>query len=445
MKKIIAIIAIFVLNIGLVSFGSIKFKESISSTVMVRSFDDQGNEIFGTGFFMSVDSYILTVSHIIFDEKNQKPFPNIQICTIENEYSKPFCKYSAKVIAYDTDYDLAIIVPEYYLNNDKTIGDRKVNINSLNHSFIDMADELPRMGEKISILGFPNASQLTSITLTEGIVSGFAIDNEGYVNEIATDATINPGNSGGPVLNAVEKAIGIVVAISTDGIGGNYGYIISNDLIKAWFMELSYQDILNPDFVYEIFYNDSLNDLYDDFLLLEGEKVFTDVDFSHKYAFAIKFLKNYQILNGYSDGSFRPENEINRAELLKVLVMGAGHSPSNAYKNCFPDVKEDWYAPYVCFAKLNNWVEGYQDGNFRPEKPVSKAEAVKMILTVFEINFIKDAYEYFRDVKPDSWFFDYITTAYILEIIDDVDLFFLPNSNILRGQASEYIFRSFAL
>jgi len=71
-----------------------------------------------------------------------------------------------------------------------------------------------------------------------------------------------------------------------------------------------------------------------------------------KDAEAINFLKENGIISGYSDGTFKPTNPLNRAELLKILVEGVGYSPDeNVYKNCFSDVKEDWYAKYVCYAK----------------------------------------------------------------------------------------------
>jgi V8-like Glu-specific endopeptidase len=443
MKKTLVFLLFFIF----LSFGaeaSLIYNETIPSIVKIESSDNSGNLLYGSGFFMSTDSYILTVAHILIDTKTNKPYPNINICTIKDEYSAPVCKYSAEIIAINEDYDLAIIAPEYHLDEKGEKTSKKVDINLLKNPYIDLADMLPRIGEKLTILGFPNASQLSGITLTEGIVSGFFIDEEGLITEIATDATINPGNSGGPAYNANESATGVVIAISTDGIGGNYGYVISNELIQKWFYELVADFILNPEFVEEVFSNDDYLNVNEIFELEEGEKIFTDVDSTNQYAVAINFLKSSGILNGYADGSFKPFAEINRAELLKVLVMANGIEPSNAYGNCFPDVKDEWFAPYVCYAKISNWVAGYQDGNFKPAQSVSKSEALKMIFNAFQIENMENEYEFFRDVKIGSWFFDYVNTADVLGILDDEGYFFRPNSSIMRGQLSEYIFRTLA-
>ena len=90
--------------------------------------------------------------------------------------------------------------------------------------------------------------------------------------------------------------------------------------------------------------------------LLE-EPVFSDLDATDDNYIAIDYLYEEGVLGGYSDGSFKPENTVNRAELLKILVEGQGVTPdADEYQNCFPDVTTDWYAKYVCYAKEEGWV-----------------------------------------------------------------------------------------
>ena len=102
----------------------------------------------------------------------------------------------------------------------------------------------------------------------------------------------------------------------------------------------------------------------------------------HPYQSAIEYLYAKKIVTGYDDGTYKPNATVNRAELLKILVGGNGYPTPDAtkYKNCFPDVKADWYAPYVCFAKEKGWVAGYPDGNFRPAQAINKVEAIKMLM-----------------------------------------------------------------
>jgi len=55
-------------------------------------------------------------------------------------------------------------------------------------------------------------------------------------------------------------------------------------------------------------------------------------------------------------------------------------------KNCFPDVKEEWFVKYVCQAKQNGIVDGYPDGNFKPANTLNMAEAMKIIVNVFGLS-----------------------------------------------------------
>lgn len=173
---------------------------------------------------------------------------------------------------------------------------------------------------------------------------------------------------------------------------------------------------------------------------------FTDVVSSHNNYDAIRFLTYLGVLEGYEDGSFKPNNTINRAELMKVMVHGwIGEAPdSDTYKNCFPDVQEEWYAPYVCYAHEEGWVEGYVDGSFHPEYTVSKVEALKMILMAFGIEVpehVSLAGLPYEDVYGSAWYAPYLVTAYEMGILEEDDVSFDPNSGRTRAEVSEEIFR----
>jgi hypothetical protein len=103
----------------------------------------------------------------------------------------------------------------------------------------------------------------------------------------------------------------------------------------------------------------------------------------HIYEEAIEYLYNEGIINGYPNGTFRPDKTIQRAELLKIIVASNYHeSEYQHYGNisCFPDVPgNEWFTQYVCFAKEKEIVEGYADGNFRPAQEVNLVESLKMM------------------------------------------------------------------
>ncbi len=121
-----------------------------------------------------------------------------------------------------------------------------------------------------------------------------------------------------------------------------------------------------------------------------NEEVFTDVGSSYKYTQAIEFISNEGIVSGYPDGTYKPEKILNRAELLKILIEAKFDSEFEVYANeeCFPDVKaSEWYTKYVCFAKEMNFVDGYPDGSFKPGNDVNFVEAVKMAMGIFNYSY----------------------------------------------------------
>ncbi len=95
-------------------------------------------------------------------------------------------------------------------------------------------------------------------------------------------------------------------------------------------------------------------------------QVFSDVPNNHKYSEAIKYLKNNKIVNGYPDGSFKPEGTLNRAEAVKILLEGNNISTFRG-ETQFPDVLESsWFYKYVTTAADLGIVKGYGPGDFKP-------------------------------------------------------------------------------
>ncbi|MFH1533582.1 MAG: S-layer homology domain-containing protein [Nitrospirota bacterium] len=422
--------------------SAIDYYETISGVAFIQIVDSHGDYYSGSGMIISNDGVILTAAHVIMDYYTGEPAEYIDICTIEDEFTTPDCRFSARVLAYDEDLDLTLIYPAYELDEwGNEVGEylEIEDIKAMDFPYVDFSDYLPELGEELTILGFPGASGLASITLTTGKVSGFEM-LEDLVWKITTDATINPGNSGGPAYNEDEKVVGVVTEVSLEGIGGNYGYIISNEIILLWFLDLLDQEILNFDFVENVFTNDYVEE-FEDYNYSDVE-IFTDVEIETDNSEAISFLKSAGIVSGYPDGSFKPNNPLNRAELLKILIEGLGVDPNEStYKNCFPDIKSEWFAKYVCYAKENGWVSGYDDGTFKPGNNVNKVEAMKMLLEVFDVETEYPVANPFVDVSKDEWFSNYIYTAKKMGILEEAGGNYWPSMEIRRGQISENIYR----
>lgn len=176
---------------------------------------------------------------------------------------------------------------------------------------------------------------------------------------------------------------------------------------------------------------------------------FGDVPLKHKNSQAISFLQDSDVIGGYSDGSFKPEGKLNRAQLMKILVEGQGITPDpEQYRNCFPDVTDQWYAPYVCYAKEAGWVEGFDDGNFRPEKIVTKSQAIKMTIESqgFDMPTTPCENPLFKDVVESNWYAKYVCVAKDKGLLEeDADGNYVPGGEMTRAQVSENIFRSILL
>ncbi len=169
---------------------------------------------------------------------------------------------------------------------------------------------------------------------------------------------------------------------------------------------------------------------------------FSDLGVAHKNRTAIMYLKDKGIIGGYSDGTFRPEKTVNRAELLKILVEGKGVTPdANQYKNCFKDVKTEWFARYVCYAKEQGWVSGYSDGNFRPAQTVNKVESLKMLLNSQGVATGSVSVKPFSDVGVGDWFAPYVSKAKELGILEETGTTFGGAEGMKRAGICENLYR----
>ncbi|MFH1545811.1 MAG: S-layer homology domain-containing protein, partial [Patescibacteria group bacterium] len=115
----------------------------------------------------------------------------------------------------------------------------------------------------------------------------------------------------------------------------------------------------------------------------QNNDAFTQDADKSQFKNAITTLKNRGVVNGYDDGTFKPFNPINRAEFMKIVIGASGKQPHG--DSCFKDVQKEWFAGYVCKGWSDGIVGGYPDGSFKPEQQINVAEALKITLKAFGI------------------------------------------------------------
>lgn len=178
-------------------------------------------------------------------------------------------------------------------------------------------------------------------------------------------------------------------------------------------------------------------------MVAEGDSIFTDITRTNKNYEAIKFLKEAGIINGYSDGSFKPGQTVNRVEALKMLMLAFNVPAGPAGALPFSDTdNKAWYASTVATALSKAIVKGYADGSFKPAQVVNRAELLKMLtLTADENpNEVLSANPY-SDVLTTDWFAPYAYMAKKKNLVEVSNDTLRPGEGMTRADVAEAIYR----
>ena len=171
---------------------------------------------------------------------------------------------------------------------------------------------------------------------------------------------------------------------------------------------------------------------------------YSDVANLHENYVAITYLSEEGIVKGYNDGTFKPEQLVNRAEALKIILEGSGIETSAEVQTIpYSDVKAgEWYAQYVMGATTLGIVSGNPDGTFAPARNVARAEFMKMILltNAFKADKWLDQ-KIFNDVPADAWFTPYMNYAGSAGLITpDASGNLNPGKELSRGEVAEIMY-----
>ena len=214
---------------------------------------------------------------------------------------------------------------------------------------------------------------------------------------------------------------------------------------------------------------------------------FSDVDTGTTYGKAILKLAERGVIEGHFDGSFRPEDCVNRAEMVKlILEMGpliGGDNPgeiASLYYNMNAQERQDfhterlgdsfymdvgmssWYMPYAIMGTTAGIIEGYSDGTFRPGNCVNRVEAIKMTSKFFDGQFTggvdvlsSRGFWAFEDMDKDAWYWESFSQFLVRELLGTEHIFvdksgrggglypayFYPGEGMSRAEVAEMLYR----
>ncbi|MBR3887884.1 MAG: S-layer homology domain-containing protein [Clostridia bacterium] len=156
-----------------------------------------------------------------------------------------------------------------------------------------------------------------------------------------------------------------------------------------------------------------------------------------KYEEAVNCLVKLEVINGYQDSTFRPENKITRAEMAKILLTAKGEKvdTTKVDSTYFEDVtSEHWALAYINAAYENKLIEGYGDKTFKPDDQVTYAEAITMVIRML-------GYRSNVEMSTKAWPDNYLAKAKSLKILKNVS-YTEHSEDALRGEVANLVWNS---
>lgn len=167
---------------------------------------------------------------------------------------------------------------------------------------------------------------------------------------------------------------------------------------------------------------------------------FPDVGVQHWAAGHVTELTRKGILAGFHDGRFGPGATLTREQAAKVLVLAAGVR-GQAPNRLFPDARGRWSEAFVGGAATAKLLAGYPDGTFGPDRPVTRAELVTMVLRALDLK--PQGTPRFGDAA-EHWAAGYVSRAVADGIVSGYpDGTFRPDAPVTRAEAAKIIALAF--
>ena len=168
---------------------------------------------------------------------------------------------------------------------------------------------------------------------------------------------------------------------------------------------------------------------------------YTDVSTQSSTYDGVFYLYQSGIVEGYEDGTFKPDQAVNRVEALKMILGATSHDATSLDPTLiiptFPDMDlSGWYTPYVNLAWHLGVLAGNDDGTLAPETTVNRVEALKMLILA------ADKKSDLPSIESDYWYSAYLQYGIDHALVTpDSTNDYLPAATLTRGELCDLIYR----
>lgn len=171
---------------------------------------------------------------------------------------------------------------------------------------------------------------------------------------------------------------------------------------------------------------------------------FSDVKEGHHFYEGVMNLTARGVINGYTDGTYRPGENITRAQAAKILASALDLDTKNVKDPGFKDVKKGhrFYGEIAALVDAGV-IKGFNDGTFRPDGNLTRSQMSQLLVLGFDFEVEKHSNLPFKDVNSGHWFANYIQTLYSNEITAGTTATtFSPDAIVTRGQVAAFVYKS---
>ena len=134
-----------------------------------------------------------------------------------------------------------------------------------------------------------------------------------------------------------------------------------------------------------------------------------DKSISDDYAESVAVLNGMGVFKGYEDGSFKPEGNITRAEVAAIAARFDNDGDKTAAK--FSDIANHWAKDEISIAANHGWIKGYEDGSFKPDQKITRAETMTLVNRVLnrqpetEDDLLPNMTVWTDNANPKAWYY----------------------------------------